>query len=676
MFARKEWIDSILNGGKAPFTFSQNGEKVCPVNNHVNTKDNEGILTYTILYEALDGDLNIELEIVDKAPLDMLTYRFRLHAARDIDMPIESLTLFDWQEGTDTTPVLRHWNGAANWLDDGTYPHHNFQIRDTEMKAGQRVELETIEGRAACDYLPFWVLSDNASGLWFGPEWSGTWAFEASNDGGQMRVQFTLPFMHFTMKQGEELEFPAFSMGGFKGDVWDGCLQMRRCIREDFMPEVDGKVEDPQLIYQVLGGPASRLNAEGIAREFEVLKDIGAESWVYATPYYRPCLNSSKFDDFREVHPNMGIDGKPDTWANWWETCGDFKPHPERFPEGGPAHGEKLGKHGMRWGWWIDPRVAEYADVFEESRKDCLLPFKAKEPERKHEMWNMRLIDTGSEAGQRYLYEMLEGFIANGSRWIWHDLNVELRERYWWHLEEEDRRGIMELKYHMGMNAVFDKLIREYPDIRVEWCASGGTMINLGILRRCHTMWVTDHTGLDIDDEGNAYSDTLRTFRSFLHWILPASYIMNCLRVGRPEGKNRRSTPEFLVPQMGSTMTFDQYILDWDDVDQANVKEAASIFKKYRRLLNKDFYGLFKPPRALDEWDGWQFHDPETGEGLIYLFRGHDCKEENATINPKWISPEGVHFNTLIGEIAEWKADGADIKVHMPDKAAIVHYKQ
>ncbi|MFW5870763.1 MAG: alpha-galactosidase [Candidatus Sumerlaeota bacterium] len=669
-------LETILEKGRPPFNFHIGDSAiVAEMLFHEMEEQDDGSL-HRFVYGAADGALSIVLEIHQNPGLNMLTWSTRLVADKDIDAPIRKVALMDLNIATgDGSPMLRGWNGAANWLDDGTYPHHNFQIRDTEMTEGSVVELETNEGRAACDYLPMWVLSDGEQGAWFGPEWSGTWRFMASAQEQSIQLRFELQYLDFAMKQGEEIQLPPFTLGGFKGDAWEGCLQMRRCIAEAFTPRVDGEIEDPRVIYQVLGGPASKLDADGISKEIDVLSDIGAESFVWATSYYRPCRNSSIFPDFRDVHPNMGKEGEPDTWGNWWEKCGDFKPHPERFPEGGPAHAKMLEERGMRWGWWIDPRIAVYSDTFKTSRPDALLPFKAKEPERRHEMWNLALIDTSREAGRKYLYDMLKGFIETyGSRWIWHDLNVELRERYWWHSEEPDRRGLRELRYHEGMNEVFDRIIREYPGVRVEWCASGGTMINLGILRRCHLMWVTDHTKLDVDDAGDAYTDTLRTFRSFLHWILPASYIMNALTVGRSAEKNRRSTPEFLIPHMGSNLTFDQYILDWDESDQVNVKKAVEVFKSIRHLLNKEYYGLFKPPRALDEWDGWQFHDPETGEGVLFLFRGHDCEEESASIEPRWITPGETQFETLLGEATGFDAEGGAIQVTMPGKAGLVRY--
>ncbi len=45
-----------------------------------------------------------------------------------------------------------------------------------------------------------------------------------------------------------------------------------------------------------------------------------------------------------------------------------------------------------------------------------------------------------------------------------------------------------------GLYRVLDTLMREHPHWLVECCASGGRRIDLGTLRRAHTIWFSDHT--------------------------------------------------------------------------------------------------------------------------------------------------------------------------------------
>ena len=55
-------------------------------------------------------------------------------------------------------------------------------------------------------------------------------------------------------------------------------------------------------------------------------------------------------------------------------------------------------------------------------------------------------------------------------------------------------------------------------------------------------------------------------------------------------------------------------------------REIAN-YKSIRHLLLKDYYPLFNPVR-IKEYDGWQFHDPERGEGFFMVFRNGALEPE------------------------------------------------
>jgi len=47
-----------------------------------------------------------------------------------------------------------------------------------------------------------------------------------------------------------------------------------------------------------------------------------------------------------------------------------------------------------------------------------------------------------------------------------------------------------------------------------------------------------------------------------------------------------------------------------------------------RHLLDGDFYPLFPLPQSIRAWDGWQFHDPVSGEGFLVAFRVQAPEEQ------------------------------------------------
>ena len=80
---------------------------------------------------------------------------------------------------------------------------------------------------------------------------------------------------------------------------------------------------------------------------------------------------------------------------------------------------------------------------------------------------------------------------------------------------------------------------------------------------------------------------------------------------------------------------FSDDFTQWSPGHFARAKQHIEVYKQIRHLLWGDFYPLFPLPSSLQQWDGWQYHDPATGEGAVIAFRVQ--------------SPQGVQMVPLHG---------------------------
>jgi len=79
-----------------------------------------------------------------------------------------------------------------------------------------------------------------------------------------------------------------------------------------------------------------------------------------------------------------------------------------------------------------------------------------------------------------------------------------------------------------------------------------------------------------------------------------------------------------------------------------HLKKEIENYKSVRHLIQENFYPLFHPG-SLEEYDGWQFHNPETGEGFFMVFRCHAKNDKKELFLPgltKGISYKIVDFDT------------------------------
>jgi hypothetical protein len=400
------------------------------------------------------------------------------------------------------------------------------------------------------------------------------------------------------------------------------------------------------------------------------------ECYIFASSWLREMEGWTHFPEHTDwsVHD---VDDPNAPWMNWWEVNGRFRPAQSRFPDGLDTFAADLAERGMMLGLWYDPRVNMLVDDYEEA-EDALVPFKRLN--LKDKSWCMGLIDLGRESGRRYMLSLVERFVEEyGARWIWHDLNVETRQRYWDNVEEPHRRGLMELRYNEGMHRVYEEIMERWPDVWIEWCASGGTMIDLGTVRRSHTLWIADYS--DMGPDGT--TDRSRAYRSCLNWIFPSTYLLNTIysrHTGGQEGGgyseaggDRDVRMHHLLTQFGSPFGLGHPLIKWSEGDLEDVKRAVSVFKDVRHYLAKDFWGLFKPPAGLDEWDGWQFHDPADGSGILVLHKGSECGKDTWPVEARWVDPDELEMEVLLGE-AEIVPEREALRVTMPGRAALIRY--
>jgi hypothetical protein len=557
--------------------------------------------------------------------------------------------------------VLHGHNGGANWLNDRDLPRREWLPRQWTLDQDLWID-SGVDGRGSLQFLPIWWLQGAAGGVWFGPEWNGCWRLTIRQ--GLLRLE--LPQFRFRLRPGERIALPPVLLQAYTGPITAGRAALRRTVRDHLRP---GDHPLPPVVYRVLGGQVSRLGPEGLRQEAPLLAEAGFEAMIWGTGWFRALTGSTRHDNEQWARPRQRADD-PDAWGNWWETIGDFQPHPERFPGGVQAWTADLARRGIAHGLWIDPRLSpDCASHPAASAAGALVPFTRFV--EKDLVWSLGLIDTACAAGRTLLLDILERMVGDhGATWIWHDVNVELRQRYFDASEAPDRRGLHELAWHQGVDAVYDELRRRHPQARLLWCASGGTMVSLGSLRRADLLWISDCELLDRAADGSLASDSTRTMRSCLLEILPASLILSAFTRPReaPEGF---PTVDILLSHCGGAFGVGHYLQDWAATELARLHEVVAVFKTIRPLLDGDFHRLAPLPVDRRGWDAWQFDDARTGSGVIFAFRL--AEEPGSTCR---LRPHGpaVSVRVLLGRATLSAAEGDGILLDLADRACLLAY--
>jgi alpha-galactosidase len=488
-------------------------------------------------------------------------------------------------------------------------------------------------GKSSQFQMPLWVFAETGRGLWFGLEWSGDWDMSVNRNIKGSHLTVGMPTLDFSMYKGETIELPTAAFGPYSGAAETGFNHVRRMIYQYYLPTLNGRKPEPVVYWQGYGAHPAYHTEEVLYREVDRAAEIGCEAF---------CLDG-------------GWSVKPG--ESWFLLAGNWE-NQSRFPKKGVAEfGKYVHSKGMRFGIWMEPRAGISTDLHQK-HKGLFHP------------GDVGLMDLSQPEARQMLKGVFEKFINEyGADLIWEDYNVDPGFDK---LDKPNRKGLLELGFYQGWYEAVDYIMKKYPNVWFESCASGGRIMDLGQLRRSHSIWVNDHW---VDDDVN------RNLRGGLNQLLPAVYIQNSLFLNgeilsKPQENVDLGGSHRFLTYFGGDLGFGQGVCFWKENDIKEAAKYAALYKQYRHYLEKDYYHLFPMPQSKDAWDGWQYHDPENDTGIVLVFRLKDSKMDETVLSLRSLKEPSKYLWSVVAGKADIDPANDGLSVHMaaPD-AVLLQYK-
>jgi len=557
--------------------------------------------------------------------------------------------------GATTLRMVR--GGTCQHNGNTRFPTEMFHIEDRELYAHDIARYFDDTGRGSNEYMPIWVVNEAGRGIWLAPEWAGAWSIEVHRIPEYTSVLFELPKVNFVPQPGESIVLPAVVMGRFEGDIQDGSNHFRRYAQEVAIPPFRGERARPRAMFQIFGGPRENMGEPTVHDEVEAVAKLGSETFTYASTWQ--------------------YDNDPQGKLQWWNLMGDYAPAKKRFPDGMVKLREHLGEKGIDLGLWIDPRIGLNNPLVDEPevRKHLLFydPVFDKETTPKYNPISydiniQPLINLATEGGQKLFRGLLEGMVQKwGAKMIWFDMNCDPRPFFFDVHETADRGGLLEIAWYAGLHKVFADFRLKHPDVWIEVCASGGRILSLATIKMGHSHWITDFTGYDADIAG--------TILTGANTLLPA--VCNHQSWYLSPETQAGGAPELsaFLANFNADLSFAPELYKLSEENIQALSSYVTTWKQYSALLEGDFYLLHPQPDSRADYEAWQIHSEEKGEGLICL---RFLSEADATvgiqIRPRKVSAS-ITPSPVLGE-ADVKWQGEQLCIHVKtDCACLLHYK-
>lgn len=249
---------------------------------------------------------------------------------------------------------------------------------------------------------------------------------------------------------------------------------------------------------------------------------------------------------------------------------GDWTVSPDVWPNGLHPLVNHVKSLGMQFGLWFEPEMVNEDSDLARNHPDWLMA----PGERLPRQWrHQQVLNLTIPQAWQYIHDSVAAIIEEyGLDYIKWDHNRNL-------LESGTRAtGVPAVhEQTLATYRLIETLLAEHPGLEIESCSSGGSRVDLELMRRCSRIWVSDCI------------DPLER-QTMLRWakqLLPPEFLGNHIASATSHSSGRTHDLSFRA----ATAIFGHLGIEWDitsidDDELAELKEWIDFYKENRQFLN------------------------------------------------------------------------------------------
>jgi len=474
---------------------------------------------------------------------------------------------------------------------------------DETLTPGNRIEFAPSGGKSSYGASPFFDLEWNRGNVITAIGWSGQWTVSVDRAGdGLLRLQGGMQNIHLSLHPGETIRSPRIlQLYSSDKDILNSYNIFRRTMLNHVVPRIDGKSVTPPIAH--LSTSFYELNdstESNVLSHLESIKGLGFEVFWLDAYWTR--------------------NGFPEGMGNYGFPIQRAEP-PDRFPNGLKPIGDAVHKENMRFLVWYEPeRVASNTHIARE-RPEWVISTTGD---------GSGLFNLGIPEAREYMTNYLIAVIKEyGIDCLRIDFNINPLP-FWDMINKEDplRVGMTEIRYVEGHYQMWDEILKAYPKLFIDNCASGGMRIDLETCSRSIPLWRTDAT---IDP------------------LMKKNFDQAALQNQVMTAGLSRYLPFHVSGEMGAApyqfrSGFNAGISFCEDCRPAEyprdlLKKAITEGKRIRKYYFGNFYPISDVTTSAKDWCVMQYHRSDEQDGMIIAFRRHQSPYAGFVCNLHEIEP-------------------------------------
>ncbi len=268
-------------------------------------------------------------------------------------------------------------------------------------------------------------------------------------------------------------------------------------------------------------------------------------------------------------------------------SLGDWVVDKNKLPNGIEGLLADAKKHGIKFGIWFEPEMANTVSELYEAHPDWVI----KAPKRDLVLGRggtQVVLDLSNPKVQDFIFKLIDDFLTKypETDYIKWDANMSIMN-YGSQYLPMDKQSHLYIEYHRGFTKVMERIRAKYPDITIQACASGGGRANYGILPYFDEFWVSDDT------------DALQ--RVYMQWgtsmFFPAVAMASHISASPNHNTHRVVSLKYRTDvAMSGRLGMEIQPKNMTDDEKDFCRKAIAQYKKIRPIVQQgDIYRLLSP---------------------------------------------------------------------------------
>lgn len=519
-------------------------------------------------------------------------------------------TVYFTNIGNENSPAISEINGcnytltAANphlsgILGDGGYDNQANTPYDMNI-SGMELVINNETGRATYNRFPYFKLKWNGGGAFFAVGWPGQWRAGFSSTGDQLTVTDGQVKLNTYLKPGQTIRTPLSTFVFYEGDDSNRETNLwRNFFIACNMRKIDGGNFSPATAAASSSTYEEMFRATD-ANQIAAIKKYHANGvklgywWMDAGWYYKTGTQS--------------LD------QNWLPT-GTWYVDESRFPSKFRDVSDYAHSVGTKTILWFEPEVVRLpvGQLGATSvKKEWLLPKSS-----------TKLVNYGSPEAREWLLERVCTVLKEGNIDLYRqDYGVAYPASEWQANDPRGQAGITENLYVQGYLWFFDSLIARFPNMMIDACAAGGGRNDLETMRRAVPLHKSDSGYHDPEIKMSMNTALFSWFPYFGTYAIGDEYGLRA---------------------SFSSMPVLNYNVVASNVDWKLIEKCVNEWEQVKEFYYSDYYLLTEWNVSDEEWNAWEFFDPDKGAGFFQAFRPKNSGDESLNVRLHGLRPTATY---------------------------------